>query len=154
MRALVWSVVAAALLVGVYLALGGASYAPAQVADPCAQRDWTEPDSLGEVGNQIVLSVLDGVACELGASREDVVLAFESEATLDQFGREHGVTEADLERLARVGLDRAITDAEDAGALNSTLADLIREAVARIPPGLLDELLDGELIPFDLLRLD
>jgi hypothetical protein len=153
MRALAAATAAAVCLVVVYLALGGASYAPAKVADPCAERDWTEPDGLAEVGNQIVLSVLDGVACELGASREDVVLAFESEATLEQFGRAHGVTEADLERLARVGLRRAISDAEDAGALNPSLANLIRDAVDRIPPGLLDELLDGEIIPFDLLRL-
>jgi len=39
MRAIAWSTGAAALLVGVYLALGGASYTPAKVADPCAPRD-------------------------------------------------------------------------------------------------------------------
>jgi hypothetical protein len=142
MRALLWSVVAAAGLVAVYLALGGASYAPAKVADPCAPRDWTEPGGLEEVGNQIVLSALDGVACEIGASREEVVLAFESEATLEEFGREHDVSEDDLERLARVGLERAITDAEEAGALSSRLADLTRGLVDRIPAGLLIDLLD------------
>ena len=36
MKALVWSTVAAVLLVALYLALGGASYAPASVAEkPC-----------------------------------------------------------------------------------------------------------------------
>ena len=145
MRALVASVVAAALLVGVYLALGGASYAPAKVADPCAPRDWTEPDGLAEVGEQIVLSALDGAACELGASREEVVLAFEDEDTLRDFGREHGVSEDELERLARTGLERAITDAENAGALSPRLANVIRSAVERIPPGLLMEILDEGL---------
>jgi hypothetical protein len=142
MRALLWSVVAAAGLVAVYLALGGASYAPAKGADPCAPRDWSEPEGLEEVGNQIVLSALDGVACEIGASREEVVLAFESEATLEEFGREHDVSEEDLERLARVGLERAITDAEEAGALSPRLADLARGLVDRIPAGLLVDLLD------------
>jgi hypothetical protein len=145
MRALVASVVAAALLVGVYLALGGASYAPAKVADPCAPRDWTEPDGLAEVGEQIVLSALDGAACELGVSREDVVLAFEDEDTLRAFGREHGVSEDELERLARRGLERAISDAETAGALSPRLADVIRGTVDRIPPGLLVEILDEGL---------
>jgi hypothetical protein len=142
MRALVWSTAAAAGLVAVYLALGGASYAPAKVADPCAPRDWTEPDGVQEVGNQIILSALDGVACEVGVSREEMVLAFESEATLERFGREHGVSEADLEQLARTGLERAIADAERAGALNPRLATLIRGVVDNIPRGLLIELLD------------
>ena len=142
MRALLWATGASVLLVAVYLALGGASYAPAQVADPCAPRDWTEPDSLPEVGEQIVLSALDGAACELGVSREEMVLAFEDEDTLRAFGREHGVSEDDLEQLARTGLERAIADALRAGALNPTVANVIRAAVNRIPPGLLLELLD------------
>jgi hypothetical protein len=142
MRALVWSTGAAALLVAVYLALGGASYAPAKVADPCAPRDWSEPDGLGEVGEQIVLSALDGAACRIGVSREQIVLAFENEDTLRAFGREHGVSENDIERLARTGLERAITDAQEAGALTPRLANLIRGVVDRIPPGLLVDLLD------------
>jgi hypothetical protein len=145
MRALVASVVASALLIGAYLALGGASYAPAEVADPCAARDWTEPAGLAEVGEQIVLSALDGAACELGVSREDVVLAFEDEDTLRAFGREHGVSADELERLARRGLARAITDAENAGALSPRLADVIRSTVNAIPPGLLVEILDEGL---------
>jgi hypothetical protein len=142
MRALLWSTVAAALLVALYLALGGASYAPASVADPCAPRDWSEPNGVAEVGEQIVLSAIDGAACKIGVSREDVVLAFENSDTLKAFGREHGVSEAELERLARAGLARAITDAENAGALTPRLADLIRGVVDRIPPGLLIDLLD------------
>lgn len=142
MRALVGSTVAAALLVAVYLALGGASYAPAKVADPCAPRDWTDPDGLAEVGEQIVLSALDGAACKIGVSREDIVLAFENEDTLRAFGREHGVSQNELEGLARTGLERAVTDAVEAGALTPRLAKLIRDVVDRIPPGLLVDLLD------------
>jgi hypothetical protein len=141
-RALAFSAIIATVLVAVYLALGGASYAPAKVADPCAARDWTEPDSLQEVGNQIVLSALDGVACEIGATREEVVLAFESEDTLEDFAGEHGVDKDDLERLARVALERAITDAEEAEALSPQIADLIRGVVERIPPGVLLDLLE------------
>jgi hypothetical protein len=142
MRALAWSAGASALLVAVYLALGGASYAPASVADPCAPRDWSEPRGVSEVGEQIVLSALDGAACRIGVSREDIVLAFEDHESLEAFGREHGVTEAELERLARTGLARAVTDAENAGTLSPRLANLIRGVVDRIPPGLLVGLLD------------
>jgi hypothetical protein len=52
------------------------------------------------------------------------------------------VTEAELERLARAGLARAVTDAENAGALSPRLANLIRGVVDQIPPGLLVGLLD------------
>ena len=142
MRALAWSAGASAVLVAVYLALGGASYAPASVDDPCAPRDWSEPRGVAEVGEQIVLSALDGAACRIGVSREDIVLAFEDQDSLEAFGREHGVTEAELERLARTGLARAVTDAENAGALSPRLANLIRGVVDQIPPGLLVGLLD------------
>jgi hypothetical protein len=137
MRALAWSTVTSALLVAIYLALGGASYAPASVADPCAPRDWSEPRGVSEVGEQIVLSALDGAACRIGVSREDIVLAFEDRDSLEAFGREHGVTEAELERL-----ERAITDAENAGALSPRLANLARGVVDKIPAGLLLDLLD------------
>jgi hypothetical protein len=142
MRALAFSTIVAAGLVVAYLALGGASYAPAEVADPCAARDWTEPAGLQEVGNQIVLSALDGVACEIGATREEVVLAFESGDTLEDFGRQHGVDKDDLERLTRLAVESAITDAEEADALSPRIAGLIRDAVERIPPGLLLDLLE------------
>jgi hypothetical protein len=125
--------VAAAALVALYLALGGASYAPAKSADPCETRDWRDPGGIQEVAEQIVLSGLDGTACELGATREEVVLAFGSRAKLDAFAREHGLTTDELGQLVRAGLDRAIDDAEEADALNPTVASLIRGLVDRIP---------------------
>jgi hypothetical protein len=133
MRAMVWATVASVVLVGAYLALGGATYAPAQVADPCASRDWREPQGIQEVAEQIVLSGLDGAACELGVSREEMVLAFESRDTLEDFAREQGISQEELEQLVRSGLIRAIDDAERADALNSTIASLLRTFVNRIP---------------------
>jgi hypothetical protein len=133
MRFVGLATVAAAALVALYLALGGASYAPAKSADPCATRDWREPDGIQEVAEQIVLSALDGAACDLGVTREEVVLAFGSRAKLDAFAREHGVTTDELEQSVRSGLDRAIDDAEEADALNPTVASLIRGVVDRIP---------------------
>ena len=102
MRAILVSTVAAVALVVAYLALGGASYAPAAVADPCAPREVRDPDGFGEVTEQIVLSAVDGAACELGVSREAVVLAFASDNSLERFAREQGIeqieqpVEADL----------------------------------------------------------
>ena len=62
MRAIAWSTAAVVALVLVYVALGGASYAPAKVADPCAPRDWRDPQGAQEVLQQVVLSALDGEA--------------------------------------------------------------------------------------------
>jgi hypothetical protein len=139
MRAIALSMAAALALVVTYLALGGASYAPAQVADPCATRDWREPQGLAEVGEQIVLSGLDGVACELGVSREEMVLALANGDSREQFAREHGISDERLEQLVRNGLMRAIDDAVEADALNPTIADILRGLVRSIP---VDELVD------------
>jgi hypothetical protein len=132
MRAVVAAAALSLALVAAYLALGGASYAPAKVADPCASRDWRDPSGLSEVAEQIVLSALDGAACELRASREEVVLAFDSRDELERFAREHGIDDEELEELVRSGLLRAIADAEQAEALPTALADRLRGAVRRI----------------------
>jgi hypothetical protein len=133
MRAIVGAAAAAVGLIVVYLALGGASYTPVAVADPCTPRDWREPEGFQEVAEQIVLSALDGVACELDVSREEVVLAFASRDSLERFAREQEISEEDLDELVRSGLERAVDDAERAGALDPTVADLLRGLAARIP---------------------
>jgi hypothetical protein len=142
MRAIAGAAVAAVALVVVYLALGGASYAPARVANPCAPRDSRTPGDLGQVAERIVLSALDGAACELGVSREEIVLAFANRDTLTKFAREHGISEQRLEELVRSGLLRAVDAAERAGALGATVADLLRGFVRRIPVDALLELLE------------
>ena len=139
MRAIAWSTAAVVVLVLVYVALGGASYAPAKVADPCAPRDWRDPQGAQEVLQQVVLSALDGAACELHVSREDMVLALANKDSREQFAREHGITSTELEDLVRKGLLRSIDDAVNADALDSRLAGLLRGAVERVP---LDQLFD------------
>jgi hypothetical protein len=142
MRAIALSAAAAVALIVVYLALGGGSYAPAKVADPCAARDWRDPVGVQAVAQQIVLSGLDGAACELHVSREDVVLAFASRDSLRRFARDHGISGSELEGLVRSSLIRAVDDAARANALDPGVANLLRDAVRRIPIGGLLDLLD------------
>ena len=139
MRALGVAVGVSASLVLVYLALGGASYAPAKSANPCAPRDWRNPGGFQDAAEQIVLSALDGAACKLGASREDLVLAFASRDSLDRFAAEHGVTNRELEELVRTGLVRAVNDAQAASAVGGTTAGLLRLLARNVP---VDQLLD------------
>jgi len=133
MRTILAAAAVSLLLIVVYLALGGASYAPARVADPCAVRNWRNTQGLQQTAEQIVLSGLDGAACKLHVSREDMVLAFASRDALARFARAHHVSAQQLDELVRAGLLRSIGDAENAGALNSTIANLLRGLVQRFP---------------------
>ena len=139
MRAVAVATAASALLVAVYLGLGGASYAPAKSADPCVQRDWRNPGGFQEVAEQIVLSGLESAACELGVSREQIVLAFASGTSLESFARERGIDVDRLESLVRSGLLRSLDDAQRAGAINPTIASLLRQVIERVP---LDTVID------------
>jgi hypothetical protein len=67
--ALPGAVVAAALLVAVYVLLGGGSYGPTALADPCADRPRPSVDRT----QLVALATLDGTACALGTSREELV---------------------------------------------------------------------------------
>lgn len=142
MRWILSATAASAALIGAYLALGGASYAPAQPADPCVTRDWREAGGFQEVAEQIVLRALDGAACELDVSREEIVLALSSRESFERFAREQGISDEELEELARSGLVRAIDEAEQADALNPTIADLLRGLADRVPITELLDLLD------------
>lgn len=143
------AIVAVAAVVVPYLALGGATFEPTPVADPCVTREWRDPGGLQEALEQVALSALDGAACDLGVTREDLVLAIRDEDALDAFAAAHGITRVDAERAVHDGLERAIDDAEDAGALPGLLAGFARRAADAVPPWLLLETLErlGGLLP-------
>jgi hypothetical protein len=143
------SVGAVAAVLVPYLALGGASYEPTPVADPCVTREWRDPGGLQAVLEQIALSALDGAACELGVAREDLVLALRDEESLDAFAEEHGISREDTERAVKEGVERTVDDAEEAGGLSGFVAELVARAVEAVPPWqLLDALEElGGLLP-------
>lgn len=127
------SLLLAALLVGSYLAAGGASYEPAAVQDPCEPREWRGPDGIEQIAEQFSLSALDGAACRLGVSRERLTRALGTEETREDFARAYGIEDAELEEAVRAGLLRAIEDAERAGALNPLIAAGLRSVAERVP---------------------
>jgi hypothetical protein len=134
---------AVAAVVLPYLALGGGSYEPTAVADPCAPRQLPRPDDLQTTLELVVLSAFDGAACELGVSREDLVLALRDEESLDVFATEHGISRADAERAVDEGVDRALRDAEEAGAFSGLGGSVVRRALERAPAWLLLDVLEG-----------
>lgn len=140
---------AVAAVVVPYVALGGASYAPTPLADPCETRAWRDPGGLSDALEQIALSGLDGAACELGVSREALVLALRDEAALDEFSEANGLDREDAEQAVQRGLLRALEDAEEADVIPGLVADLARRAIENVPPHLLVETLErlGSLLP-------
>jgi len=127
------AVVASLLLVGVYLAAGGSSYAPAEVQDPCKPRQWRDPESIEQIAEQFSFSALDGAACELGVTRETLARALATPRSRERFTRRFGIDDAELARAIRAGLVRAVDDAERAGAIPSVLAGPMRETLRQIP---------------------
>lgn len=120
-------------LVGIYLAAGGASYAPAKTADPCKHRAWRDPEGLEQITEQFTLSALDGAACQLGVSREELAQALATPESREQFKQSHGITDPELARAIRAGLLRAVDDAENADALSPLLAGPARAMLRSIP---------------------
>jgi hypothetical protein len=133
-RALViGAALAAVALVGIYLAAGGSSYAPAKTQDPCMDRPWRDPEGLDQIAEQFSLSALDGAACELGVTRETLARALATPESRERFTERYGIEDPQLARAIRAGLLRAVNDAEDAGALNPLLAVPLRETIKGIP---------------------
>jgi len=126
-------VIAALALVGIYIAAGGLDYKPTPAADPCEARTWTDPGNAEETAQQFALSAIDGAACELGVSREELTRALADEDSRNEFAEERGLSDQDIEDAVRSGLNRAIDDAEEAGAISSLVAAGLR-AAARVMP--------------------
>jgi hypothetical protein len=125
-----------------YLLAGGASYKPLTVADPCEPRPLSVLSERG-VFEGIALSALDGAACELGVTREELTIALADEGSLDSFAEERGLERAQVEAAISAGLLRAVDDAELQGQLSGTLASLARLIVENVPVGVAIGLFDS-----------
>lgn len=125
----------AVALVGVELANGAADAGALAVADPCEPRPAFHGQGLDATVQRIVLDGLDGAACELGTSREQLVLSFDP-----AFGQEVEWDRETIERAVRSGLLEAIDDAQEREGIGRLEALILREIVRRAP---LDLLLEG-----------
>jgi hypothetical protein len=127
------SIVSALVLVGIYLAAGGSSYTPEKSQDPCKPRPWSNPEGLQEIANQFSISALDGAACQLGVTRETLARALATPEGRERFKERYGIDDAKLARAIRAGLLRAVSDAEEAGALSPLIAGPLRGTIEEIP---------------------
>ena len=134
---------AAVVLIAVELANGALDYGESNVADPCVQRQPYPGEGFEATIQRIVLDGLDGAACELNTTREELVLSVDPE-----LGRDVEWDDQALERAVRAGLLESIAEAEARGSIGGLEARLMREVVERAP---LDWLVQGGTSIADLL---
>ena len=146
MKPAVWVLVAllasGAVLVGVELARGALDQPSPRIANPCHAR----PGRSGGIDTtiqRIVLDGLDGAACRLHTTREELVLSIGGGSLAPRQWDEHTV-----EVALRAGLLQSVDAAEQRGDVPSFLAPALRGLVERAP---LDKLLRGGFSLSDLL---
>jgi hypothetical protein len=134
-RALVALVAASVALLALELALGALDSGEYEPADPCTTVARFEGEGVDAAVQRVLLSGLNGAACELGTTREELVLSF-SEATPTEripWTRERG------EDAVRAALVRAVDDARARDELGAGEALVLREVAERLPIELLFE---------------
>ena len=127
--------VAGVVLIVVELRNGALDYGESIAADPCVEREPFPGDSFEATLQRIALDGLDGAACELGTTREELVLSFDP-----QFSGDVDWDQETLEQALRSGLEEAIDDAEARGSIGGLEARILHELVSRAP---LDWLIEG-----------
>ncbi|MDQ2622724.1 MAG: hypothetical protein M3Y45_06765 [Actinomycetota bacterium] len=142
-KVLIGSILAALILCGGYVALGGLDYKPSGGTDPCDPRPWGDPQGIEETAERFTLSAIDGAACELGVSREELTRALAGESSRKEFARQHDLSDAQIEDALRSGLLRAVDDAENAGAIQSLVATGLRFTIRTLPMSAMISLIEN-----------
>ena len=124
------SFVTALALPAAAAAAGGSKMGSVTRGDPCAAAADPYPGSGFDASVQrIVLSGLNGAACELGTSREELILSLEPRSGFDDVQWD----QATIERALRSGVDRALEDADDRDSLPGWMAWTLQKAIRHAP---------------------
>ena len=123
-------------VLAVELGAGAADSGEFVAADPCtASPDPYPGGGLDGAIQRIALSALNGAACELGTTRERLVLSIDPDSGYDDVTWD----EETAEQALRVGARRAIDDADDRNSIPGWVASILRFTVDRAPIGWLLE---------------
>lgn len=137
MKVLLALFAAAAILVGVEFARGAAHAGEVHLDDPCKSHTFK-----GSAVQRIVLDGLDGAACKLHISREELVLSVGQNSPLHSRW-----DEKTIETALRAGMLRAVEEAERRGEIPSVLAERIKKLIHTAP---IDKLISGGISLGDL----
>lgn len=152
------AVVLVAAVLGVQVAAGGGHYAPLRPANPCAPRPVPPiPAQLEALAEQIVLVGLDNAACQLGISRERLVLALTDTRALNP--RTSAALKAGLRsavaRLDREGRLPKVSQLLPEALKQSNLPGIAKTIIEAIPNEVVDNLLStGPLLRRTVDELD
>jgi hypothetical protein len=119
--------VAGAVLVAVELGKGALHEPPPKLANPCLPRGG-RTGGLDATVQRIVLDGLDGAACRLHTTREELVLSLAPEAGVRRRWDQHT-----LEVAIRSGLLRSIDEAQRRGDIPDFVAPVLRSVVKHAP---------------------
>ena len=139
---LVALLLAGVALIGVELGLGALDQPSPKIANPCQPRAGRS-GGIDTTIQRIVLDGLDGAACRLHTTREELVLSIGGGSLAPRQWDEHTV-----EVALRAGLLRSVDAAERRGDVPGFLAPALRGIVERAP---LDKLIRGGFSLSDLL---
>jgi hypothetical protein len=134
-------IAAALVLVAVELATGALSEPSPELANPCRPRA-VHTGGLDATIQRIVLDGLDGAACRLHTSREELVLSLGSGT-----GVRRRWDRRTIEIALRAGLLHSVDEAERRGDLPDFVASVLRRAVRAAP---LEQLIEGGIRLRDL----
>jgi hypothetical protein len=138
------AVVLVAAVLGVQVAAGGGHYVPRRPANPCIPRPVPPiPAQLEPLAEQIVLIGLDNAACQLGISRERLVLALADTRTLDPrapAALKAGLRDA-VNRLDREGRLPKVSALLPDALGQANLPGIAKTLLEAIPAGLVDNAL-------------
>ena len=113
---------AASVLIVVELALGALSFGQTKLADPCTSKPAFAGGGIDGAVQRFALSGLNGAACSLHTTREELVLSFSP--SVDTKVRWDKTT---IDQALRAGLDRAAHDTAGGGISGRILSFLLRE---------------------------
>jgi hypothetical protein len=126
-------------LVGVELGKGALDEPAPKIANPCQPREG-RTGGIDATIQRIVLDGLDGAACRLHTTREELVLSLGGGAGATRRWDEHTI-----EVALRAGLLRSVDAAVNRGDVPSFLAPALRNLVEHAP---LDQLVRGGISLF------
>jgi predicted MFS family arabinose efflux permease len=120
---------AAVLLPAAAVHAGTDDFGSPGVADPCtAPPDPFPGDGFDAAAQRLVLSGLNGAACELGISREELVLSLEPRSGVDVAWDRDTIAKA-----LKHGVSRAVGDADERGTLPGWVAGPLRWTIDHAP---------------------
>jgi len=116
---------AAVALIVVELSIGAVGFGKPKIADPCRDRPAFTGGGLDGEIQRFALSGLNGAACRLHTTREELVLSFVPAAGTKSVRWDRPTIEAAL----RAGLDKAFKETEDRGAAGFVIGHILEVLV-------------------------